>query len=138
MYYNELSRIYSSLNEYGKALESADKCIKLNPTGRGYKNGGYALENLERYKEAEEYYLKAVELNSDDPLCYAHLGYLYFAFLKDKEKALTTLKKTKELWESYHKDNYIYTYPEFIEQNIASIFQIELELESEKEEKEKK
>ena len=57
VFYSNRSACYSSLKEYTKALEDANKCIELKPDWvRGYTRKGLAEFYLEDYEEAIETY----------------------------------------------------------------------------------
>lgn len=61
--YSNRSAAYAKVGQYEDALKDAETCCSVNPTwAKGYSRKGAALEFLGRYKEAEEAYLKAMDL----------------------------------------------------------------------------
>lgn len=62
--YSNRSAAYSSLRQYEKAIEDAEKCIELNPSFvKGYSRKGSALCYLQKYIEAYDAYKKGKLLN---------------------------------------------------------------------------
>ncbi|VDN19113.1 unnamed protein product [Dibothriocephalus latus] len=61
--FSNRSAAYAKVGQYDDALKDAEQCVKLNPSwAKGYNRKGTALEFLGRFKEAEEAYLKAMDL----------------------------------------------------------------------------
>ncbi|BHF84248.1 Stress-induced-phosphoprotein 1 [Sparganum proliferum] len=61
--YSNRSAAHAKVGQYDDALKDAEQCVSLNPTwAKGYSRKGAALEFLGRLKEAEEAYLKAMDL----------------------------------------------------------------------------
>ena len=57
--YSNRSAAYSSLREYEKAIEDAEKCIELSPSFvKGYSRKGSALCYQQKYIEAFDAYKK--------------------------------------------------------------------------------
>jgi len=56
--------MYLKEEKYEEALQSADKCIALNPNYmKGYTNRADALKKLDRHEESRQAYLKALALD---------------------------------------------------------------------------
>jgi tetratricopeptide (TPR) repeat protein len=121
---------YSALME-GKRWEDAlplvELSVKMDPqTPTGWHDYGACLAGLGRYKEANQYFLKAYELNSED------LGYLYAVFrnyyVQDDTKRFFELAKREcavhaDVIDLLISDEYFSEYfalPEF--QDLAALY----------------
>lgn len=63
--YSNRSACYASMKEFGKALEDAEECVKINGTwAKGYNRVAAANYGLGRLEEAKEAYNKALSLDS--------------------------------------------------------------------------
>lgn len=79
---------------YVKAIQCFDQALKLNPRNLNalyYK--GYALEKMEQYNEAPEYYSKALEIRHEGSIIYRR-GYCYF---RNKQDSLAIIDFTEAL-----------------------------------------
>ena len=67
IYYSNRSACYTAINEYQKAVEDSDQCIKLDPKwAKGYYRRGNALALLHRHNEALEALTKGNQLDPKD------------------------------------------------------------------------
>lgn len=63
--YSNRSACYASLKNFTKALEDAEKCVKINPTwAKGYNRVGAAQYGIGNLEDAKKSYSKALELDS--------------------------------------------------------------------------
>ena len=62
--YGNLSASYYNLNKFDEALESAENCIKVNPTwSKGFQRKGLALTALNKKKDAIEAYKEGLKVD---------------------------------------------------------------------------
>jgi tetratricopeptide (TPR) repeat protein len=83
MFYLEIPGILGGSET--KAKKYADELTKISAVD-GHLSNGYILEYFKRYKQAEEYYLKAFSIGKSQTT-YQKLYNLYASKLKDKNKA---------------------------------------------------
>ncbi len=94
--YNNIAVIYEEKEDYDKAIEYYDLCIKENDD-RSIRNKAELLYNkLGKTEEALELFNQAVELEPENPANYAFRADYYFD-LDKWELALEDYKKTTEL-----------------------------------------
>ena len=74
------------------------EALKLNPFyAKAYTNIGMIYRRRNNYEKAEEYYQRALMLNSDDPQNYLALGILYHNYIKDHKRAIENYQKYLDL-----------------------------------------
>ena len=109
--YRNLARLSTEIKEYQKSIEYFSKAIELAPYSELVKRFDELdvfiesivferttpYENLEMYAEAEQDYLKAIELDPEDESYYSYLGNLYKDELKEPEKAIAQYLKILDL-----------------------------------------
>ncbi|EDK45580.1 Hsp90 cochaperone [Lodderomyces elongisporus] len=62
--YSNRSGSYASLKEFGKALEDADECVKINPSwAKGYNRVGGAQFGLGNFEDAKKAYEKCLSID---------------------------------------------------------------------------
>ncbi|CAK7896915.1 heat shock protein Sti1p [[Candida] anglica] len=67
--YSNRSASYASLKNFGKALEDAEECVKVNGTwAKGYNRVGAAQYGLGNFEDAKASYTKALELDSSNAM----------------------------------------------------------------------
>jgi tetratricopeptide (TPR) repeat protein len=101
-----MNNIATVLDELGRRDESIGilkKLVRIDSTLIGpYVNLGFQYSKLEKYKEAIEYFNKALELEKDEPLALNNRGYAKYS-LKDYKGALEDINKSLE---SYPDNSY--------------------------------
>ena len=109
-YYTDRAQALLVTNQYNLALVDLLKYLEIKPTGSSWvfrKLGSIYSKNFEDYVEAEKYYNKAIELNSEDYLGYSNRAYFYENFLNDYDKALKDYTKSVSL-DSKNEEQYYF------------------------------
>ncbi len=84
-YYSMESTCYLSMNDYEKALECADKAIKIDPEYiSSYYNRAVSLKNMGKIDDAVIAYKIALEKEPSDPDVHKNLGEIYLEQKKYK------------------------------------------------------
>lgn len=84
-------------NDAEKKRQQSEEAVKINPEGvTGYRDLGWALYNLGRYREAEEPLRHAIGLNPGDYYTHYHLG-LVLAELHRLDESETELLRSIQL-----------------------------------------
>ncbi|WP_396147627.1 tetratricopeptide repeat protein [Flavobacterium sp.] len=91
-YYLQVPALFGGSEK--KAQRYADELIKLSPVD-GYLSKAHIDEYFERYKSAEKYYIKAIELGGSKNT-YERLASLYKVKLHNSEKAKKILEQYQE------------------------------------------
>ena len=95
--------IHNMQDNYKKALEYADRIVKLFPNdAEGYYSRGWVYYYLEKYKKALKDYDKAVRINPKASESYRARSYVYRK-LGESDKALSDADRAVE----YAEDNFI-------------------------------
>lgn len=95
LYY--LSSIFNERNNNIAALKMINRAIEINPTAYLYYNlKGIILLDSRSYNEAQETFLKSIEINSKSPEAYYNLGRLY-SELKNHKKSISFYDKAVNL-----------------------------------------
>ena len=83
-----LGTVYHFTGELNKAIKFYEKAIELAPDRNPffYTNLGDVYLEKAQYPQAEEYYLKATDLDSNYTVAFDNLGYLYY-LMGDYEKS---------------------------------------------------
>jgi len=67
LFYSNRSACYANIQEYQKALEDGEQCVKLNPQwARGYSRKGLALFYLNRIEDAIKTYEEGLKIEPDN------------------------------------------------------------------------
>ncbi|CAH2351189.1 heat shock protein Sti1p [[Candida] railenensis] len=67
--YSNRSGSHASLKNFGKALEDAEECVKINSSwAKGYNRVGAAQYGLGNYEDAKKAYTTALELDSNNAM----------------------------------------------------------------------
>jgi protein O-GlcNAc transferase len=101
--YNNLGTVYSSINQYTQAIKYFDLAIKYDRKySDAYFNKANAIKNIDsnKFKNIEELYLKAINLNKHHKLSFNNLGVLYYDN-KKYEKAINCHLKAIDLDNQY-------------------------------------
>lgn len=73
-----LGALYFDMSEYKKAIEAYDFCLAIDESNENstliYLNKAHCLYNLDKFKEAGEYYLKYLEDYPDDDQIWQYVG----------------------------------------------------------------
>ncbi|GGD24800.1 tetratricopeptide repeat protein [Hyunsoonleella pacifica] len=88
--YSQRALAYMELKNYKLAFKDFGACILIRPNSRSYYNRGYALLEINYYKEAKNDFLKAVKLNSNNAPAYFYLGVSHF-LLGEFQQAIENL-----------------------------------------------
>jgi tetratricopeptide (TPR) repeat protein len=91
-YYLQVPALFGGSEK--KAQRYADELLKLSPVD-GYLSKAHIDEYFERYKSAEKYYIKAIELGGSKNT-YERLASLYKVKLHNSEKAKKILEQYQE------------------------------------------
>ena len=91
-YYLQVPALFGGSEK--KAQRYADELIKLSPVD-GYLSKAHIDEYFERYKSAEKYYIKAIELGGSKNT-YERLASLYKVKIHNSEKAKKILEQYQE------------------------------------------
>lgn len=74
---NNMGLLYHQKKQYEKAIEYFEKAISIHPNDTYYVNAGNAAACLNRAKEAEAWYFKALEMNENSENARESLARLY-------------------------------------------------------------
>lgn len=88
--YSQRALAYMELKKYRLAFEDFGACILLRPNSESYYNRGFALLEINYYKEAKDDFLKAIERNPDNTPAYFYLGVSQF-LLGEFEQSIKSL-----------------------------------------------
>jgi len=80
--FRDRGKIYLDLQEPQKALESFDAALKIKKTAQIYNNLGVAFTHLQKYEDAMNAYLKAMELAKRD--IFPRMNYAFVAMITGK------------------------------------------------------
>ncbi|MBT8189606.1 MAG: tetratricopeptide repeat protein, partial [Bacteroidia bacterium] len=94
--YYSLGLLHAEMKNMDAAELALGKAAVLSGNPRYYYNWGLALQNIKKPKEAEEAYLKALEIEKDSETYLYALSILYLQ-QNQKKKALKPLQKLLEL-----------------------------------------
>ena len=90
-------KVPQAYDMFSKALKAFDKVLELMPEYYGVQcQRGVALGNMQRYEEAEQCYLKALEEDEEDYAAAYYLGCTY-RDMGDEEKAAKYFALAEEL-----------------------------------------
>eukprot|EP00388_Colpodella_angusta_P006393 GDKJ01018938.1.p1 GENE.GDKJ01018938.1~~GDKJ01018938.1.p1 ORF type:complete len:561 (-),score=167.20 GDKJ01018938.1:190-1872(-) len=68
--YSNRSGAYASALMFEKALDDANKCVRLNPNwAKGWSRKGFAEMNLRRFEDAESSYRRGLETEASNQAC---------------------------------------------------------------------
>jgi tetratricopeptide (TPR) repeat protein len=88
IYRNKLGLVYMELDQWNDALSQFSKAIKIDSVNPVYQlNAGFAAKGIDNLSEAENYFLKAYELDPEDYSPSRALASLYFFDYENAEKA---------------------------------------------------
>ncbi len=102
--YYSLGVVYAHLNNYEKSVEFYKKAIELDSESSVAHNNLANIYNKINPNNAEEHYLKVIELTPNDPMPYINISNHYLQNTKYKkcveilEKAMSESIKAKELY----------------------------------------
>lgn len=88
--YSQRALAYMALKKYKLAFKDFGACILIRPNSRSYYNRGFALLEINYYKEARDDFSKAIELNKDNTPAYFYLGVSQI-LLGELEQAIRSL-----------------------------------------------
>ena len=96
-----LIRIYIDTDRHDKSLEYINTAISNNPTNAQLYNvaGRIHEASTKDYSKAEEYYIKSIEINSEDAEVQSNLGRIYFnqaVTMLDEANNIADVKKYNE------------------------------------------
>ncbi len=101
-----LSKFYLKHGDYLKMVDIEKELIELDPTNYWeYVNLGLTLQDLKKYREAEQMFKKAIELNedpNDEATLYISLGNLYSEWNKPYE-AINAYRVYSKYFENYYE-----------------------------------
>jgi Flp pilus assembly protein TadD len=87
-YYNNLGAEHLSVGKAGSALDLFRRAQAADPTFTpAWVNQGVALRHLDRNQEAEESYLRALEIDPDEMTAASNLALLYESMGREKDAA---------------------------------------------------
>ncbi len=76
--YSQRALAYMELKDYKKAFSDFGACILIRPSSESYYNRGFALLQINYYKEAKGDFLKAIEKNPENTPAFFYLGVSQF------------------------------------------------------------
>ena len=85
---SDISNIYVQLKDFKNALEIDLKIASIDPEDGIYSRCAFLFSKLSKYDEAEDYALKALNLNNSNPMAWSCLGRVYYYLYKDYKKSL--------------------------------------------------
>ncbi|HEY3131545.1 MAG TPA: TonB family protein [Acidobacteriota bacterium] len=89
-----LADAYMNLKRYPEAVASARDAIQVDPSiSRGHLALGSLLEKMHRPSEAETFYLKALEVQPDDPVVLNNVSYFFFDQNKNLDQGMRLIQK---------------------------------------------
>jgi tetratricopeptide (TPR) repeat protein len=94
--WQNLAQIYMTQKQYTRAIEAYQQVIKISPSADIFYNVAVAYSSQKLNSQAEQYYLKAVELNPDYPEAHNNLAITLY-MLKKYESALEHALTAKKL-----------------------------------------
>jgi tetratricopeptide (TPR) repeat protein len=106
--YNNLAKVYHEQGKKDELINLLKTALSVDSRNfAALNNLGNALKDAGRFKEAEESYLKAIELEPTGAHQYMNLSLLYSEVYKDKAKAVSLLEKAIQsnprCAEAYHQ-----------------------------------
>ncbi len=90
--HTEIGEAYLKSGEEEKAALAFNKSLGINENVYVYNRLGIALRKKQKYKEAEEVYQKAINLEPDNEVVHYNIARLYLE-MKDNTMAVTSLRK---------------------------------------------
>lgn len=108
-FYNDGNKLLKS-GQFNEALKNYDDALKSSKDHRIYYQKGVTLKKLNKYKEAEEAFIKATEVNPNFDIAFNGLGGTYFIegeYLKAIEAFETFGKLTKKVNLKKQSNEYI-------------------------------
>lgn len=91
-----ISNLYAAQDDIDNSIIFLEKALSTKPDYRGFVTLGMNYQAVGNLEKAEEFYNKAVSLDSEKGEAYASLGTVYIE-TKDYKKAIEFLKKGTEL-----------------------------------------
>ncbi|GAB1856282.1 hypothetical protein MHTCC0001_11170 [Flavobacteriaceae bacterium MHTCC 0001] len=88
--YSQRALAYMKLKSYKLAFKDFGACILIRPNSESYYNRGYALLEVNYYKEAKNDFLRAIKINTNNTPAYFYLGVSQF-LLGDFHEAIKSL-----------------------------------------------
>ncbi|MEP4485991.1 MAG: tetratricopeptide repeat protein [Halioglobus sp.] len=107
-HYSALINLGSTLNEMGKVAEAIslyNRAIEVRPSYMAYSNLGTANSHAERYQDAVDAYLMALEFNDSDWLVWGNLAFVYSWMNGMDEQAIETFEHAIQLAETARGEN---------------------------------
>ena len=115
-HYAALVNLGSALNESGQTAEAItmyERAIEIKPTYMGYNNLGTSNAAEERYEEAVDALLQALEIDDTDWLAWGNLAFIYSWMNGMEAQTIETFEKAIQLAESAKQQNsrdpYVYS-----------------------------
>jgi tetratricopeptide (TPR) repeat protein len=88
--YSQRALAYMELKNYKLAFKDFGACILIRPNSQSYYNRGFALLEINYYKEAKDDFLKAIAKNPNNTPAYFYLGVSHF-LLGEFEQSIKSL-----------------------------------------------
>ena len=107
-HYSALINLGSTFNEIGKVAEAISlyqSAIEIRPSYMAYTNLGTANASAERYEDAVDAYLKALEFDDTDWLGWGNLAYVYSWMNGMDAKTIETFERAVQLAEAARGEN---------------------------------
>ena len=107
-HYSALINLGSTFNEMGKVAEAIslyNRAIEVRPSYMAYSNLGTANSRAERYQDAVDAYLMALEFDDSDWLVWGNLAFVYSWMNGMDEQATETFEHAIQLAETARGEN---------------------------------
>jgi len=105
VFFSNRSAAYCKLQQYEKALEDANECIKLNPTwSKGYSRKASALEFMGRFNDAADAYKDGLKVDPNNQQYKTAMENAIKQSVNRSERAMPSMFDGPDLWGKLETD----------------------------------
>jgi len=105
VFFSNRSAAYCKLQQYDKALEDAEECIKLNPTwSKGYSRKAAALEFMGRFEDVVKAYEEGLNIDPNNESYKTSLANAHKS-INRSERAMPNMFGAADIWSKLEKDS---------------------------------